>query len=159
MKKENTSLSLPKKQVDLVMDLYSSDKIDEAIDMIKALNEDYPNVPLLFNLLGACYNKLRQFDPAAQFFETAISIKPDYAEAFLNHGIVMREVGKLDHAAKNFKKATEINPSYTLAHLNLGITLSNLGQKDEAIKCFEGVLSLDPDNSLANEKLKELNSD
>ena len=99
MKKENTPLSLPKKQVDLVMSLYSSGKIDEAINMIRALNEEYPNVPLLFNLLGACYNKLGQFDPAAQFFETAISIKPDYAEAFLNHGIVMREVGKLDHAA------------------------------------------------------------
>ena len=32
MKKENTPLSLPKKQVDLVMGLYSSDKIDETID-------------------------------------------------------------------------------------------------------------------------------
>ena len=112
MKKENTPLSLPKKQVDLVMGLYSSDKIDETIDMIKALNEDYPNIPLLFNLLGACYNKLGQFDPAAQFFETAISLKPDYAEAFLNHGIVMREVGKLDHAAKSFKRAVEILPNY-----------------------------------------------
>ena len=89
---ENAPLALPKEQVDKVLGLYSSGKIDEAIEMIKALNEDYPNVPLLFNLLGACYNKLEQFDPAAQFFEAAISIKPDYAEAFLNHGIVMRQV-------------------------------------------------------------------
>ena len=72
---ENNPISLPKEQVDSVMGLYSNGKITEAIDMIKALNEDYPNVPLLFNLLGACYNKLGQFDPAAQFFETAISLK------------------------------------------------------------------------------------
>ena len=58
MTNENTPLSLPKKQVDLVLDLYSSGKVNEAIDIIRALNEDYPNVPLLFNLLGACYNKL-----------------------------------------------------------------------------------------------------
>ena len=137
MKKENAPLSLPKKQVDLVMGLYSSDKIDEAIDMIKALNEDYPNVPLLFNLLGACYNKLGQFDPAAQFFETAISIKPDYAEAFLNHGIVMREVGKLDHAAKSFKRAVEILPNYFEAHNKLGITLIDLNRFEDAIEHLE----------------------
>ena len=70
---KNTTLTLSKKQVDSVMGLYSSGKINEAIEMIKALNEDYPNVPLLFNLLGACYNTLGQFGPAAQFFETAIS--------------------------------------------------------------------------------------
>ena len=85
MKNDNTPLSLPKKQGDLVLDLYSTGKVNDAMDMIRALNEDYPNVPLLYNLLGACYNKLGQFDPAAQFFEMAISIKPDYAEAFLNH--------------------------------------------------------------------------
>ena len=73
-----------------------------------------------FNLLGACYNTLGQFDPASQFFETAISLKPDYAEAFLNHGIVMREVGKLDHAAKSFKRAIEILPNYFEAHNKLG---------------------------------------
>ena len=38
MKNKNTPLSLPKKQVDLVMGLYSSDKIDEAIAMIERLS-------------------------------------------------------------------------------------------------------------------------
>jgi hypothetical protein len=59
MKNKNDSkdqISIPKEQVDLVIGLYSSGKINDAIDMIKALNENYPNVPLLFNLLGACYN-------------------------------------------------------------------------------------------------------
>ena len=37
---ENTPLILPKEQVDSVMGLYSSGKINEAIDMIKALNEN-----------------------------------------------------------------------------------------------------------------------
>ena len=49
---ENVPLTLPKKQVDLVLGLYSSGKINEAIEMIKALNEDYPNIPLLFQLTG-----------------------------------------------------------------------------------------------------------
>ena len=39
---ENAPLTLPKKQVDLVLGLYSSGKINEAIEMIKALNEDTP---------------------------------------------------------------------------------------------------------------------
>ena len=40
MKNENTPAPLPKKQVDLVLDLYSSGKVNEAMDMIRALNED-----------------------------------------------------------------------------------------------------------------------
>ena len=64
MKNENNKnvlLALPKEQVDSVIELYSSGKINEAIETIKVLNEDYPNIPLLFNLLGACYNTLEQF--------------------------------------------------------------------------------------------------
>ena len=57
-------LALSKEQVDSVIGLYSSGKINEAIDAIKALNENYPNVPLLFNLLGACYKTLGQLDIA-----------------------------------------------------------------------------------------------
>ena len=104
-------LVLSREQVDSVIALYSSGKINEAIVTIKALNEDYPNVPLLFNLLGACYNQLGQFAAAAQFFESAFTIKPDYAEAYMNHGTALSESGELNLAVESFKKAIDLLPN------------------------------------------------
>ena len=140
MKKQSNNelqISLSKKQVDSVLDLYSSGKINEAIEAIKALNKDYPNVPLLFNLLGACYNTLDQLDAAAQMFKNAFSIKPDYAEAYFNHGIVMRDLGQLDNAVESYKSAIGITPNYPEAHNKLGITYIDLKEYDAAIEHFE----------------------
>ena len=124
----HAQLVVPKEQVDLVMGLYNDGSINEAIDAIKALNEDYPNVPLLFNLLGACYNNLGQFAAAAQFFESAFKIKPDYAEAYMNHGTALREAGQFDLAVNSFIKAIELLPNYSEAHNKLGITLLDLNR-------------------------------
>ena len=48
---KNKPLSLPKKEIESAYKLYSIDKIDEAINFIKVLNEKYPNQPILFNLI------------------------------------------------------------------------------------------------------------
>ena len=130
-------LALTKDQIDSVMGLYSSGKINEAIDAIKALNENYPNVPLLFNLLGACHSTLGELDAAAQMFKNAFSIKPDYAEAYFNHGIVMRDLGQLDSAVESYKSAIEIIPNYPEAHNKLGITYIDIKEYDAAIEHFE----------------------
>ena len=52
MKIQKSLISLNDQQINNVMDLYSSGNINLAIKEIQVLNEDYPNVPLLYNLLG-----------------------------------------------------------------------------------------------------------
>ena len=65
------------------MALYSNGQYEEAIVQIKSLNELFPNVPLLFNLIGACYKELGQLEGSVQMFKNAININDDYAEAHL----------------------------------------------------------------------------
>ena len=89
---------LTKEQIDSVVTLYSNGHYKEAIEQIKTLNETYPNVPLLFNLVGACYKALGQLEGSAKMFKTAVEIKPDYAEAHKNLGITLRELGQFDEA-------------------------------------------------------------
>ena len=52
MKNIEDKKNLSKEQIDSVVSLYSSGKFNDAIDAINLLNVEYPNVPLLYNILG-----------------------------------------------------------------------------------------------------------
>ena len=130
-----------KTQFEAVIALYSSGKIEEAIDATKALNEDYPNSPILFNILGACYKALNQLEAASQMFKTSIAIKPDYAEASFNLGVVLRDMNQLDEAIKSYKKAIAISKNYPDAYNNLGNSFKELGRFDEAIENYEWAIA------------------
>ena len=82
---------------------------------------------------------------AIECFEKAIELKPDYAEAYGNMGIVLGIMKRLDEAVKCFEKAIELKPDYADAYSNIGISLTELGRYDEAIKCFEKAIELKPD--------------
>ena len=69
---ENTTSSLSKHQIDSVIALYSSGKFNEAIESIQILNVKYPNVPLLFNILGVCYKAKGELEISIDMFNRAI---------------------------------------------------------------------------------------
>ena len=51
-------------------------------------------------------------------FETAVSLKPDYAEAHFNLGVVLKVSGRPNLAVESYKKAIELLPNYFGAHNN-----------------------------------------
>ena len=46
-------------------------------------------------------------------------MSPNFAEAYNNLGIVLRETNRLKDAEKIYKKAIQINPNYAEAYNNL----------------------------------------
>nr|AAR37903.1 TPR domain/sulfotransferase domain protein [uncultured marine bacterium 560] len=160
MKNENIQLALSREQVDSVITLYSSGKINEAIDAIKVLTKDFPNEPLLYNISGVCYKTIGQLDVAVKSFEKALAIKPDYTEVNYNLGLTFQELGQLDAAVKCYEDVLAVNPEHAEAHNNLGVTLKELEQLDAAVKSYEKAIAIKPDyaeahNNLGN-ALKEL---
>jgi protein O-GlcNAc transferase len=153
---KNQNHALTKEQIDRVVLLYSSGKIEESISAIKALNNDYPNVPLLFNLLGACYKALGKLEASAKAFEVATTIKPDYAEAYNNLGIVQMQLRSLDVSVESFKRAIAIKPDYVEAHGNLGMAFKELNLIEEAVKAYEKVIYFKPDYAEAHNNLGNL---
>jgi tetratricopeptide (TPR) repeat protein len=135
----------PQEQIKLILELFSNGQIQEALDAVEVLIKDYPNESLLFNISGACYAGLGQFDDAVKDYEKAIAIKPDYSKAHFNLGCTLQELGQLDASAKSFEKALVIEPNYAEAHNNLGITLKDLRQLDAAVKSFKKAIAIKPD--------------
>ena len=151
MKNKQTPLS--RDQLDSVYALYSNGQFQEAIDKIKALNEKYPNVPLLFNLIGACYKELGQLEGAAKMFEAAVSIKPDYAEAHFNLGVILKALGQDVAAVESYKKVVAITPNYPDAHNNLGTALHELGHLEASIESLEWAVAYKYDFAEAHNNL------
>ena len=141
----STKIALTKNQVDNVIGLYSSGRIQEAIEEINSLNILYPNVPLLFNILGACYKQLGQLSDAEKMFKNAFSIKPDYAEAHFNYGIVQKDLGRIDAAIESYQNAISILPNYPDAHNNLGNAFKSIGMYAHAIESYEWAVAYKPE--------------
>lgn len=141
----STKIALTKNQVDHVIGLYSSGRIQEAIEEINSLNILYPNVPLLFNILGACYKQLGQLSDAEKMFKNAFSIKPDYAEAHFNYGIVQKDLGRIDAAIESYQNAISILPNYPDAHNNLGNAFKSIGMYAHAIESYEWAVAYKPE--------------
>ena len=152
---KNKQASLPRKELENVHSLYSKGQIQEAIEQIKILNEKFPNQPILFNLIGACYMGVGQLEGAVKMFRIAASLKSNYAEAYYNLGVALQALNQKDEAVESYQKAINISPNYSDAYNNLGNVLVELGQLDLAIENLEWAVAYKHDfaeayNNLGN---------
>jgi predicted O-linked N-acetylglucosamine transferase (SPINDLY family) len=91
---------------------------------------------------------LGQPNAAVKSYEKALTIKPDYTDAYNNLGIVLNTLGQFDGAINSYEKAIAIKPDFAEAHSNLGDLLSNLKRLNEALVSFERALAINPDLDL-----------
>ena len=50
----------------------------------------------------------------------AISLKPDYADAYINMGVALKDQGKLEEAIEVYNKALSLKPDYAEVYSNMG---------------------------------------
>ena len=86
----------------------------------------------------------------------ALSLKPDYAKAHNNLGIVYKKQGRLDEALKEFLTALKLNPDDVITHYNMALAYNLKGLKEKAIEELEIALRLKPDHIQARELLESL---
>ncbi len=58
-----------------------------------------------YNSLGTASAEIGQYDKALIYFNKAIEINPNLADAYSNRGIVYAEIGQYDEAMTDFNKA------------------------------------------------------
>ena len=144
---------LSQEQLDYVIQLYSSGQMDKALLSIKELIQDFPNIPLLHNISGACNSALGEIDSAIISFNKAIELKPDYDEAYFNLGVAFHQTGQLGEAINSYERAISIRHAYPTAHNNLGLIALSQGQLDNALKSFEWAVAYSPEYAEAHNSL------
>src|SRR6201996_2197307 len=94
---------------------------------------------------GAVQQRLGLRDAAIKSYDKALELKPDYVEALINSGTLLRE--QLDHhaAIDRFNRALALKPDHLNAMSNLAIMLTEFKRPQEAVAMFERLLQLKPD--------------
>jgi len=94
---------------------------------------------------GAVQQRLGLRDAAIRSYDKALELKPDYVEALINSGTLLRE--QLDHhaAIDRFNRALALKPDHLNALSNLAIMLTEFKRSQEAVAMFERLLQLKPD--------------
>ena len=107
------------------------------------------------NNLGAEYIKSGDGDykEAMPHLEAALQIKPDYAEAYNNLGLVYKEQGSYDQATQSFAKAIKYKKRYFEAINNIATMYERKGDYDTAVKIFTNVLKRKPNYAEAHSNL------
>ena len=138
----NEEILLLKKEVNYAVKLLTNGQINEALKIVEALIKKSPNVPLLYNIRGVCYQTIRELGNAIDDFSQATILKSDYAEAYCNLGVTYQEKGDLVSAVNAYKNAIDNDNNYPTAHNNLGKIFLASGEIDSSIEHLECAITL-----------------
>lgn len=114
-----------------------------AISSLRTAVEQDPEYYDAFIQLGLLHAARR--DPlAAQYYATAIDLRPQSVEAWYNKGMYHQERGQDSLAMSCYDRITEIDPGNALAPYNRGyILLESRGEARAAVKEFTQALDLE----------------
>jgi tetratricopeptide (TPR) repeat protein len=76
------------------------------------------------------------YQEAVHQFDRALSLNPQFADAYLNRGLAERNLNRPDAALTDFEKALDLDPSLTLAHDELGNLYTARGDTQKALDQF-----------------------
>ena len=149
----NEEILLLKKEVNYAVKLLKNGQINEALKIVETLIKKSPNVPLLYNIRGVCYQTIRELGNAIDDFSQATILKSDYAEAYCNLGVTYQEKGDLVSAVNAYKNAIDNDNNYPTAHNNLGKIFLASGEIDSSIEHLECAITLKSDFADAHNNL------
>ena len=95
----------PQDLIKPIIKLFFSGQVQEALNDVETLINDFPNEPLLFNICGVFYKEIGQLDEAIKRFNKALAINPNYAEAHNNLGVTLQNLGLMDKAVISYENA------------------------------------------------------
>jgi tetratricopeptide (TPR) repeat protein len=130
----------------------SENKVQQAFVEFQRAYELNPNNKEVLNAIGIIY--LLYYDEtekSVDFFQRAIKVDPDYAEAYNNLGYAHEKLGKFDAAVPFYKKAVSnlIYATPEKAFVNMGRTYYRMGRYDDAVTAYKEAIKRAPNLDLS----------
>lgn len=112
------------------------------IDLLRQAAATAPDSVEAHQSLGVAYKQLGQWGDAAQSFERAISVDPNYAPSYFELAELSQSLGRPDAAVSFYLRAINLDPSNTEAFRRLGELLYARENWVGAENCFQRVIDV-----------------
>jgi len=103
--------------------------------------------------LGAAFESTGRVSEAGDRYQAALRLKPDYAEAHSNLGLLLLRQGKAAEALPHLRETARLDAGATQARADLAACLAALGKHEEAARELREALRLSPDLAPVHSRL------
>lgn len=94
--------------------------------------------------LGTKCMEAEDFDEAKDWYDHAINVSPDFAEAYFHKGLALKKLGQLDSSIQFLSEAARLKPDEADYFYNRAIVRARAGQLKESIDDLNVTLELEP---------------
>jgi protein O-GlcNAc transferase len=117
---------------------------ERGVEIIRKATSLNDKSPIAFNNLAKGLKDLGQLDEAIVYFERAIALAPNFADAEFSYGTALHLMNRFEDALVHFEKAIALNPKFIAALNNRGLALAKLKRLTEAVASYEKALAIQP---------------
>ena len=130
----------------LALGYMAVEQIQNAIVSYQKYLQHKPSNEIYYNL-GFLYEKMGQFQEAAEAFEQAIELNPQDHQSHTRLAIMLRSMGRLEEAELSYRRAIKLAADDPELHHGLGTLLILLDDRSEAMKTLETAARMGSDNA------------
>jgi uncharacterized protein (TIGR02466 family) len=134
----------PQHEVQSLINQLNSGQLAQTESNARRMIAQYPQMFVLYNVLGVALEGQRKYAEAAEVYRQAIGLDNKIAEIHFNLGVVLGNLGRTEEAIQSYRKAIALKPGLAVACFNLGIALQSLNRWEEAIAAYRKAISIEP---------------
>jgi len=128
-------------------------RLSDALNRCLKIFGIYPNNPRVLQGLGILRFRTGEPDEGERLLKSAIDLDPEYADAYFNLGMMLRNSCRFDEAESLYRKALELDPLHYKALSSLAFILTKKKRFQEANECCIQAIKINPRYSNAYENL------
>lgn len=129
---------------------------EDAINVLLLVRELVSREPIMCNMLGFLLLKVDRPQDAILWFETALSLKPDYVPAMSGLGMAYQAGGNFVRALRCYDRVVGAQPDDAVSCYHHGFALQELGRSIEALASLDRAISLKSDYGQALAKRSQV---
>ena len=124
--------------------LHQAGELAQAIEMYRYLDANFTANAGTRLMLAIALAQTQALTESLAYFDGAIALAPNVAEAHYNRGRALQDLQRYPQALQSYERATEIRAAYPQAHLAKGTVLSGMGRWSEALRSLDRAVELEP---------------